>query len=61
MNELFDKLMDQLEMPVEIRNNPVFKGNIEKVEVHAVSKIWHFYLALPAIYRLAYIRNLSIG
>ncbi|MCJ1977359.1 PolC-type DNA polymerase III [Pseudolactococcus paracarnosus] len=49
MNELFDKLMDQLEMPVEIRNNPVFKGNIEKVEVHAVSKIWHFYLAFPAI------------
>ena len=49
MNELFEKLMDQLEMPVDIRNNPVFQGHIDKVEVHAVSKIWHFYLTFPSI------------
>ena len=59
MNDLFEKLMDQLDMPAEIRQNPAFRGNIDKVEVHAISKVWHFYLKFPAILPIDLYRELA--
>ena len=59
MNDLFEKLMDQLDMPAEIRQNPAFRGNIDKVEVHAISKVWHFYLKFPAILSIDLYRELA--
>ena len=59
MNDLFEKLMDQLDMPAEIRHNPAFRGNIDKVEVHAISKVWHFYLKFPAILPIDLYRELA--
>ena len=59
MNDLFERLMDQLNMPAEIRQNPAFRGNIDKVEVHAISKVWHFYLKFPAILPIDLYRELA--
>ena len=45
MHQLFEKLMDQIDLPLEIRQSQEFaKADIENVEVHTVSNLWHFYL-----------------
>ncbi|OFI48617.1 PolC-type DNA polymerase III [Floricoccus tropicus] len=50
MHELFEKLMDQINLPLEIRQSQAFYGaDIANVEVHTVSNLWHFYLSFPAI------------
>lgn len=50
MHELFEKLMDQINLPLELRQSQAFYGaDIANVEVHTVSNLWHFYLSFPEI------------
>ncbi|HFV0323290.1 TPA: PolC-type DNA polymerase III N-terminal domain-containing protein, partial [Streptococcus agalactiae] len=45
MENLFEKLMDQIKMPNQIRESALFSsGEIENVEVHTERKLWKFQL-----------------
>ena len=50
MANLFEKLMDQINLPPHLRNSEQFmQAEIENVEVHTASKLWRFYLIFDKI------------
>ena len=50
MENLFEKLMDQIKMPPNLRRSRQFEhADIENVEVHTASKLWHFQLIFDEI------------
>jgi DNA polymerase-3 subunit alpha (Gram-positive type) len=50
MTKLFEKLMDQIQLPLELRQTAAFQAaDIEQVVVHSESKRWHMFLKFPAI------------
>ncbi|MFD1672845.1 PolC-type DNA polymerase III [Agrilactobacillus yilanensis] len=49
-NELFEKLLAQIELPADLKNKDHFvKGEIDKVVVHDQSNQWEFFFSLPAL------------
>ena len=60
MANLFEKLMDQIHLPREWRENPLFAtADIENVEVHTTSKFWKFQLVFDEILPLSAYKLLS--
>ncbi|WEV45072.1 PolC-type DNA polymerase III [Streptococcaceae bacterium ESL0687] len=60
MNELFERLMDQINLPLEIRQSADFSGaDIANVEVHTISNLWHFYLKFPRLLRVQDYKSLK--
>lgn len=60
MSDLFTKLMDQIEMPLEIKTSSVFSSaDIIEVKVHSVSRLWEFHFAFPEILPLDHYRELQ--
>ncbi|AXQ79519.1 PolC-type DNA polymerase III [Streptococcus chenjunshii] len=60
MSDLFNQLMDQIEMPLEIKTSSVFSAaDIIEVKLHSVSRLWEFHFAFPEILPLDYYRELS--
>ncbi|MBM7636548.1 PolC-type DNA polymerase III [Streptococcus saliviloxodontae] len=60
MSELFKKLMDQIDMPLEVKASSVFSsGDIIEVKVHSVSRHWEFHFAFPEILPIAHYRLLQ--
>ncbi|MGL5341687.1 MAG: PolC-type DNA polymerase III N-terminal domain-containing protein, partial [Lactococcus garvieae] len=50
MENLFEKLMDQIKMPNQIRESALFSSaDIENVEVHTERKLWKFQLKFEKI------------
>lgn len=50
MENLFEKLMDQIKMTPNLRRSRQFEhADIENVEVHTASKLWHFQLIFDEI------------
>ncbi|KLK95388.1 PolC-type DNA polymerase III [Lactococcus lactis] len=50
MENLFEKLMEQIKMPPNLRRSSQFEhADIENVEVHTASKLWHFQLIFDEI------------
>lgn len=48
--------MDQIKMPPNLRRSRQFEhADIENVEVHTASKLWHFQLILTRFYQLTHI------
>lgn len=55
MENLFEKLMDQIKMPPNLRRSRQFEhADIENVEVHTASKLWHFQLIFDEILPINY-------
>jgi DNA polymerase III subunit alpha, Gram-positive type len=48
-NELFTKLLNQLQLSEQINNRDFKDGKIEKIDVHKKSKVWTFFIKLPHI------------
>ena len=60
MLDKFQLLLEQIGMPEELRNSPVFSaGTIEKVLVHKVSKIWEFTFRLPQALEISHYQLLK--
>ncbi|MFC5630286.1 MULTISPECIES: PolC-type DNA polymerase III [Streptococcus] len=60
MSELFKKLMEQIEMPLEWRNSSVFSsGDILEVKVHTVSRHWEFHFSFGEILPIELYRELA--
>ena len=58
MSELFKKLMDQIEMPLEMKNSRVFSSaDIVEVKVYPESRIWDFRFSFRPSYQLIFIRS----
>ncbi|EHJ56559.1 DNA polymerase III polC-type [Streptococcus urinalis FB127-CNA-2] len=50
MSDLFEKLMDQIEMPLEIKQSGAFSSaDIKEVNVHSVSRHWEFQFLFSEI------------
>ena len=50
MSNKFEILMNQLDMPLEMRNSEAFlNAEIEKVLVHKVSRVWEFHFSFANI------------
>lgn len=50
MSEMFQCLMDQIELPLELKNSqPFLSGEVGQVKVHAQSRWWEFELHFPEI------------
>ena len=50
MENLFEKLMDQIKMPPNLRRSRQFEhADIENVEVHTASTVSYTHLTLPTI------------
>lgn len=50
MSDLFVKLMEQIQMPLEMRNSSAFSsGDIIEVKVHSVSRLWEFHLSFAEL------------
>ncbi|EHJ53327.1 PolC-type DNA polymerase III [Streptococcus macacae] len=50
MSELFRKLMDQIEMPLEMKSSSAFSSaDIVEVKVYPESRIWDFYFSFETI------------
>lgn len=48
--ELFEKLLDQIQLDPNERNHPLMtQGEIKKVTVHQKSRLWEFHLSFPQI------------
>lgn len=46
MSDLFERLMDQIEMPLDRRRSDAFaSGDIINVELHSVSRLWVFHFS----------------
>ncbi|MFC3927748.1 PolC-type DNA polymerase III [Streptococcus caprae] len=59
MTEMFNKLMDQIELPLEIKSGDFFaSGDIVSVDVHTVSRVWDFHLKFGQILPLEFYREL---
>ena len=60
MSELFKKLMDQIEMPLEIKNSSVFSSaDIIEVKVHSLSRLWEFHFSFPELLPIEVYRELQ--
>ncbi|GAB2028065.1 PolC-type DNA polymerase III [Lactovum odontotermitis] len=60
MENLFDKLAEQIHLPAEVLGSPAFvNAEIDKVEVHTESRLWHFFLAFEQILPAADFKLLS--
>ncbi|MFX3770156.1 PolC-type DNA polymerase III N-terminal domain-containing protein, partial [Streptococcus suis] len=50
MSDLFVKLMEQIEMPLDMRRSSAFSSaDIIEVKVHSVSRLWEFHFAFAEI------------
>ena len=50
MSNKFEILMNQLDMPLEMRNSEAFlNAEIEKVLVHKVSRVWEFHFSFALL------------
>ncbi|MDT2749252.1 PolC-type DNA polymerase III [Streptococcus parauberis] len=50
MSDLFVKLMEQIHMPLEMRNSSAFSsGDIIEVKVHSVSRLWEFHFSFAEL------------
>ncbi|HFU4893351.1 TPA: PolC-type DNA polymerase III [Streptococcus pyogenes] len=59
MSDLFAKLMDQIEMPLDMRRSSAFSSaDIIEVKVHSVSRLWEFHFAFAAVLPIATYREL---
>ncbi|TWT09827.1 PolC-type DNA polymerase III [Streptococcus sp. sy004] len=62
MSGLFQQLMDQIELPLELKNSQHFlSAEIGEVKVHAKSRWWEFELKFPEILPVASYRTLRIA
>ncbi|MEX2784083.1 PolC-type DNA polymerase III [Streptococcus sp. H49] len=60
MSDLFKKLMDQIEMPLEIKTSSAFlAADIIEVKLHSVSRLWEFHFSFPHILPLDDYRELA--
>lgn len=60
MSDLFGKLMEQIEMPLEIRQSSAFSSaDIIEVKVHSVSRLWEFHFSFAEILPIDSYRELS--
>ncbi|TYL24163.1 PolC-type DNA polymerase III N-terminal domain-containing protein, partial [Streptococcus pyogenes] len=59
MSDLFVKLMEQIEMPLDMRRSSAFSSaDIIEVKVHSVSRLWEFHFAFAEILPIATYREL---
>ncbi|MGT2888312.1 PolC-type DNA polymerase III [Streptococcus didelphis] len=60
MSDLFVKLMEQIEMPLEIRTSSAFSSaDIIEVKVHSLSRLWEFHLSFKEILPIAIYKELD--
>ncbi|MFZ2762746.1 MAG: PolC-type DNA polymerase III [Streptococcus infantarius] len=60
MSELFKKLMEQIDMPLDIRQSSAFSSaDIREVKVHSVSRLWEFHFSFAEILPIDIYRELS--
>ena len=60
MSDLFKKLIDQIEMPLEMKNSSAFSSaDIIEVKVHSISRIWDFHFSFSEILPIALYRELA--
>lgn len=60
MSDLFVKLMEQIEMPLDMRKDQAFlSADIKEVKVHAVSRHWEFHFTFERILPIAIYRELA--
>ncbi|KIS05467.1 PolC-type DNA polymerase III [Streptococcus equi] len=60
MSDLFGKLMEQIEMPLEIRQSSAFSSaDIIEVKVHSVSRLWEFHFSFAEVLPIDSYRELS--
>ncbi|EGF49007.1 DNA polymerase III PolC, partial [Lacticaseibacillus rhamnosus MTCC 5462] len=49
-HEMFEKLMDQLDLPADVRHDPsLADGSVQAVTIHEQSQRYDFTLAFPTI------------
>ncbi|MGT2933575.1 PolC-type DNA polymerase III [Streptococcus catagoni] len=60
MSDLLVKLMEQIEMPLEMRSSSAFSSaDIIEVEVHSISRLWDFHFSFAHILPIAIYRELD--
>lgn len=60
MSELFKKLMEQIEMPLEMRQSQAFlSADIKEVKVHALSRQWDFHFSFEQILPIGLYQELA--
>ena len=60
MSELFKKLMEQIDMPLDMRQSSAFSSaDIREVKVHSVSRLWEFHFSFAEILPIDIYRELS--
>ncbi|MTB58848.1 PolC-type DNA polymerase III [Streptococcus uberis] len=60
MSDLFVKLMEQIEMPLEMRTSSAFStADIIEVKVHSVSRLWEFHFQMAEILPIAIYKELD--
>ncbi|MFC3932359.1 PolC-type DNA polymerase III [Streptococcus dentapri] len=60
MSDLFKKLMEQIEMPLEMRQSQAFSSaGIKEVKVHTLSRHWEFHFTFSEILPIDIYRELS--
>ena len=60
MSELFKKLMEQIDMPLEMRQSSAFSSaDIREVKVHSVSRLWEFHFSFAEILPIEIYRELA--
>ena len=60
MSNKFEILMNQLDMPLEMRSSEAFlNAEIEKVLVHKVSRVWEFHFSFANILPIEIFRELQ--
>ena len=60
MSDLFEKLMEQIEMPLEYRRSRAFSSaDIVEVKVHSVSRRWDFHFAFENLLPIELYRELE--
>ncbi|EHI70891.1 PolC-type DNA polymerase III [Streptococcus ictaluri] len=60
MSDLFVKLMEQIEMPLEMRRSSAFSSaDIIEVKVHALSRLWEFHFSFAHILPIAIYKELA--
>ena len=59
MSNTFEILMDQLDMPLEMRSSSAFlHAEIQEVVVHKVSRVWEFRFAFAEVLPIALFKEL---
>lgn len=60
MSDLFVKLMEQIEMPLEMRTSSAFStADIIEVKVHSVSRLWEFHFQMAEILPIEIYKELA--